>query len=548
MKTLFGYCCLVVLLAATPVRGDVSRELLDIQEQFYLNGDGRNVFPGATVLEPSLVNAFYTANGNQPAWTDRAYARQVVQLLRDSEQDGLNPADYHVEELQDLVEQYRQPASDRDMLRARTEVLLTDGVLLYAKHLIQGKVDPRTLDASWNYTRRKFDPVTTARALGDAIKARQVTQVIQQLRPDSDFYSLMRGELQRYRQLAEQEQFKPVPTDRVLRLGDRHSNVVALRRRLGQMAYLPAQSEQSDYFDMNLQQAVIRLQRDNGLDADGIVGQQSFRALNLSYRERVERLRINLDRVRWISQDVSDDFIVVNIAGFELYYIRDRELQWETPVMVGTIDTRTPVFQQRLRYLEFNPTWNTPRSLIQRGLFAKFKANPQYVLDKGYRLYDSNGAAVDPLTLDWGSYSASSFPFRVVQMPGPDNAMGRVKFMFPNRHAIYLHDTPSRTLFARSERAFSAGCIRVKEPLELARILLDDPDSWSAQQIRELVDSGVPQRVVQMEREVDVLLMYWTASPVSDSRIQFHHDIYNLDPAALAALDAPPVPSAFELL
>ena len=236
---------------------------------------------------------------------------------------------------------------------------------------------------------------------------------------------------------------------------------------------------------------------------------------------------------------MSDDYVVVNIAGYELYYMRNKQLQWETPVMVGTIDTRTPIFQARLRYLEFNPTWNTPRSLIRRSLFPKFKANPQYVIDKRYKLYDGKGGEVDPLSIDWNAYTARTFPYRVVQMPGPANAMGRVKFMFPNQHAVYLHDTPSRELFSRSQRAFSAGCIRVKNPLELARVLLDDPANWSADSIAALVDSGAPQQVASIQRKVDVLLMYWTVSPTSGGRIQFHHDIYQLDPAALAALDAP---------
>jgi len=533
------------LLLALPGQAEVSRALLDIHERLYLEQDGGAVFSDATVYEPILVGAFYESRDYQPAWIDPEYAGEMLQLLKSSEDEGLNPADYHYGELLELREEYRKLWSDKDYLHAKAEVLLTDGVLLYARHLIQGKVDPRTLDSSWNYARRDFVPAQVARNLADAIANRGVAAVLEGLKSDSGFYLLMKQQLRHYRQLAADEQFSPIPEDVVLHPGDRHRNVATLRKRLKQMSYLASNAPETDVFDGSVQEAVRQLQRDHDLDVDGVVGKQSYQVLNLSFSDKVDRLRINMDRLRWIRQELSDDYIVVNIAGYELYYMRNRQLQWETPVMVGTIDTRTPIFQARLRYLEFNPTWNAPRSLIMRNLFPKFKANPRYAIDKGYKFYDGKGAEVEPLSIDWNAYTARTFPYRVVQMPGPANAMGRVKFMFPNSHAVYLHDTPSRQLFSRNQRAFSAGCIRVKNPLELARVLLDDPSHWSADSIQALVDSGAPQQVVRMQREVDVMLIYWTASPTSGDRIQFHHDIYQLDPAALAALDAPPRSSGY---
>jgi murein L,D-transpeptidase YcbB/YkuD len=324
----------------------------------------------------------------------------------------------------------------------------------------------------------------------------------------------------------------------VLKPGQNHPNVRVLRSRLKQLSYLLPNSPETEYFDDQLEAATRLFQKDNGIDSDGVVGKQSYEVLNMTFQARVDRLRVNMDRYRWIRQEVGQEVIVVNIAGYELYYLRDGQLRWETPVMVGTIDTRTPIFQAQLRYLEFNPTWNVPRSIVQRSLFGKFAANPQYVVDKGYRLYDSNGAVVDPLSVNWSNYSSRSFPYRVVQMPGPDNAMGQVKFMFPNRHAVYLHDTPSKALFSRTQRAFSAGCIRVENPLDFAEALLDDPAQWSGDRIQQLVDGGEPQQVVRIQRQINVMLMYWTVSPTVSSRIQFHPDVYQLDAAALAALDA----------
>ncbi len=532
----------VLLLAGTPAaRAEgVSQALMDIQERLFLEGSGRDIFPGASIYQSDFIHEFYELADYQPVWTDSEYALQMLDLLHDSELEGLNPADYHYDTLQKLRSEYQEPWSDKDQLRAQAEMLLTDGILLYARHLNQGKVDPRTLDESWNYTRREFDPQQAAPQLLEAIRNRKVAETLDAMKPDLAFYRLMKHALVDYRRRAVEETFVPVPENKVLRLGDNHPNVTPLKRRLKQMGYLPQSASESAQFDQQLEQAVRRMQQENALDVDGIVGEQGFALMNLTFEERIDRLRVNLDRLRWISQDISTDFIVVNIAGFELYYIQDGALRWTTPVMVGTINTRTPIFQAQLKYLEFNPTWNAPRSIVGRSLLPKFRANPQYVVDKGYRLLDGQGRPVDPLSLDWSRYTAGNFPYRVVQMPGPANAMGQVKFMFPNRHAVYLHDTPSRSLFSRSQRAFSAGCIRVKEPLELARVLLDDPQRWSAGQIQALVDSGAPRQHVQMERDVDVMLMYWTVSPVDGERLRFSADIYGLDPAALQALDAAP--------
>ena len=536
----------VAALATSPaVTADVSRALLDIQERLYLERDGARVFDNAVVYEPSLVDAFYQQRGYQPAWTDAAYAREMLEILASSTLEGLNPADYHYDEIMALVEAFDAPWSDTDALRAQAEVLLTDGIVLYGKHLMQGKVDPRSLDASWNYSRRSLDPADVARNLADAIERKEVASKLEALKVDTPFYRLMREKLAYYRTRARTEQFSIVPSDKVLREGDRHPNVAALGKRLRQMGYLEGNNDAGSYFSPEMAAAVRALQRDHALDVDGIVGGQSFRVLNLSASERETLLRINLDRARWIRQDQTNEYIVVNIAGFELYYLRQGELIWQTPVMVGSIDTRTPIFRKRMRYLEFNPTWNVPRGLLSRSLYPRLASDPGYVDAKGYEFFGAGGK-VDPATIDWSAYSGANFPYRVVQKPGPQNAMGRVKFMFPNHHAVYLHDTPSRELFARSQRAFSAGCIRVKNPLELARLLLDDQDNWSAERIGALVDSARPQQVVQMQRPVDVLLMYWTVSPEDSRRLEFHEDIYGLDAAAFAALEAPPVTTPFD--
>jgi L,D-transpeptidase YcbB len=535
-----------VVLCGNPLlaQADVSREILNITERVFLNNDSQSVAGVAKIYQPEFINELYQQSRHQSLWSIKD-AGALLGLLRSSEREGLNPSDYHYNELLALQAEVGEGWVDPDVLDAQFDVLMSDGLMLYARHLVEGKIDPRTLDATWNYDRREYVADDVASRLIVAASRGEMPDLLNSLKPQSDFYQQMRLSLSYYRELADTEQFFLMPPDRVLKPDQSHANVLLLRRRLKQLSYLSPDSPETEYFDAQLADAVRLFQNDHGIDPDGIIGRQSYEVLNITFEQRVEQLRVNMDRLRWINQSVSNELLVVNIAGYELYYLKDGQLRWETPVMLGTIHTRTPIFQAQLRYLEFNPTWKVPRSIIMRSLFAKFRANPQYVIDKGYRLLDSSGKSVDPLSMNWSNFTASTFPYRVVQMPGTANAMGQVKFMFPNRHAVYLHDTPSRELFSRTQRAFSAGCIRVKDPLELARLLLDDPGKWSAENIDALIERGDPQTVARIQRKIDVMLMYWTVSPTSGSRIQFHPDVYNLDPQALLALDTTPSVAQF---
>jgi L,D-transpeptidase YcbB len=532
---LVALCCQLFSLSA---RADIQHELVDLTESLLLDGEGR-LPGGGQIFQPAIIEDFYAGNKYQPAWQSRQQAQVVLELLRDSTLDGLNPEDYHYSALMDLWSRRDQPQEQYDRARARFDVMLSDGFVLYIRHLLEGKVNPRQLDPTFNFSQRDFKPAVVAANLRQVIAEDRVAQIVEQARPDSPFYHQMRAALRHYRVLA-MDPFRSIPADAVLKPGQTHANILSLRQRLNELGYLRAGDLASRKYDGELVGAVKQFQRDHGIDVDGVVGAQSYAFLNMSWQARVDSLRINMDRVRWIYEDMSDDVIVVNIAGFELYYLRGDELLWEAPVMTGTVAHQTPIFTKRLKYLEFNPTWTVPRSIIGRSLFPKFSANPQYVIDNDYKLYDSKGQAVDPHSINWSAYNGRNFPYRVVQQPGDKNALGRVKFIFPNRYAIYLHDTPSRELFSRSARAFSSGCVRVKNPLEFAEVLLNDPENWSLQQVESLVDSRKPQHRVFLQRDVDVVLMYWTTSPTRGGRLQFHNDVYGKDPAAMAALEARP--------
>ena len=453
----------------------------------------------------------------------------------------MNPEDYHYSTLVSLADEYfaTRGRGDRERFRAAFDVLLSDGVLLYARHLQEGKIDPARVEATWNFPRRDFDARRVALALAEAIEQQTVVKRLNEFKPGLRFYRILKQELARYRTLAGEFDTLTLPEDTVLKPGMRHPNVALLRQQLERLGYDSVEAADAEFFDDGLTAAVKAFQGRHSIDPDGVVGRDSFRELNMTNEQRIDQIRLNLDRVRWVQDAIVDELVVVNIPGYELYFFRDAVLDWQTDVMVGTIRTQTPIFRADMSYLEFNPTWTVPRSIIGRSLYGKFAADPEYVAEHNYTLYNSDGTPVDPNEIDWASTSRSRFPYRVVQQPGPGNALGRVKFMFPNKYAIYLHDTPSKALFSRTARAFSAGCVRVRDPLKFAELLLRDENGWDRGKIDAVIDGG-ERTVVRFETPIDVMLMYWTASPDLVSGIQFHPDIYNRDARSLELLEEAP--------
>ena len=295
-------------------------------------------------------------------------------------------------------------------------------------------------------------------------------------------------------------------------------------------------ADPGDVFDEGVQQAVRDFQIAHGEDPDGIVGSKTIAAMNVSVLDRIDQLRVNLERARWIGELRDERHIIVNIAGYYAAVIEDGRPVWTTRVIVGDEYTRTPVFLDEIEYLEFNPTWTAPRSIIQNELAPKIIADPRYLERNDYYLAEANGRRVSPSSVDFSTLTPRNFRYWVVQEPGDKNALGRVKFMFPNAHSVYMHDTPSRQLFDKTKRTFSHGCIRTENPLELAELLLSD-QGWDAARIQSVLASGQRTRV-PLETSVPVAVLYWTADP-TPSGVRFYPDIYGRDAAVLEALNTP---------
>lgn len=514
-------------------------EALDATDEFIreyseMLGEGsKRAVAGQDIAAAALVSTFYARRGFHAAWGDTPRLQALLQLLRSAEEHGLNSDDYHYRVLSTWTDE-SDPAQ-----RAARDLIATDALVRFGYHLHLGKVDPNQLDSDWNLTRTlsNDEPIAVlertvaAPVLADFVAA--------ELAPNGPLYAGMRTALARYRAIARAGGWPPMPAGPTLRPGERAERVAALRARLRVTdAELDAKTSDEHLFDTNLAAAVTRFQLRHGLDGDGSVGVRTLAALNVPVAARIDQLRVNLERTRWVFRDHEPRYLIVNIAGFRAYLVENRKVVWESRVQVGKPFRKTPVFKATMTYLVLNPTWTVPPTVLKDDLIPKIQRNPAFLAQNDMVLLDRAGRPVDINTVDVRSVTPEHFPYSVRQEPGPKNALGRVKFMFPNKHFIYLHDTPNRRLFDRSERTFSSGCIRVEHPITLASLLLGNSTQWSEAQIEEKLKTA-KNETVKLKKPITVFLMYWTSEPDEHGDARFFGDVYALDQAVLHALQEP---------
>jgi murein L,D-transpeptidase YcbB/YkuD len=489
---------------------------------------------GARIALQERVHEFYARRGFRPAWNNVRNAGQLRRALADSYEDGLDPDDYHLPLLKELSSEVSRPAAT-DVLRAQYDVLLTEALLRLAYHLSFGKVDPETFDAQWNYG-RTLASTDVAAEVERALAAEDIYQRVEALKPTHPLYVELKRELALYR-AAEPGAWPMIASGPKLEPGASDPRVPVLRARLIANGDLESNAaSDSQNYDVPLAEAVRTYQQRMGLDSDGVVGPGTVAELNVPVADRIRQLRVNLDRGRVLLQDLPEAFVVVNIAGFTVYFVRGQQIVWNARVQVGKPYRRTPIFRSEINYLVFNPTWTVPPGIIQNDILPAAQRDPQSIARKGLKVLDATGGEVAPESIDWSKYKTGYIPYTLRQDPGPSNALGRVKLMFPSPYLVYLHDTPSQVLFDRSERTFSSGCVRVEHALELAQLVLNDPDRWSKESIDRIIASGQLQNVTLKQR-IPVLLAYWTTWVDPQGRMNFRRDVYGQDAKWAKALD-----------
>jgi len=501
-----------------------------------------HVVRGRRIVLTDIVARYYESQQFQPKWQDPARLDLLMAALADLVDDGLDPTDYHIEALQSFRTDLRTETALQPSEQADLELLATDAMMLSLYHLYLGKVDPVQLSSQWNFSTRPVSVERGFERLTAALDSGQIRETFARARPQHVWYQRGREALRTYRAIATAGGWSPISDGPTMKLGLDDPRVPTLRYRLtvtGDLAgdLQPPAPPMNLAFDAELEAAVKRFQERHGLTADGAVGPGTRAALNVPVSARIDQIRINLERARWVMHELHGEFVLVNVAGFDVSYFRNDEPIWTSKVIVGRPYRETPIFKSTITYVVLNPTWTIPPGILVKDKLPVIKRDPGYLKRNNIRVIDATGREVNPHSVDWSRYSGGRLPpFQLRQDPGDDNALGLVKIMFPNPYLVYLHDTPSKSLFEKDERIFSSGCIRVEKAFELAELVLNDPVRWN----RAALDAAVATRktqTVNLATPVPVLLLYWTAQPRPDGQVIFRNDVYGRDPATLEALN-----------
>ncbi len=522
-----------LLFAATPVS---AAPLADALKARLAHGVGIDADREGEDL--FILGRFYEGRAMAPLWvaedgpTERA--RQLLAVLADAAAEGLDSRDYGVQRIAALIDRGDSP----DAL-AELEFLLSDGLLGYGRDVSAGRLEPARVDPELFVQRLEVDPQAL---LAGAAMAEDLPRFMAALPPVRPEYVRLREALRAYRLLAAAGGWPRVPEGPSLKPGRTDPRVALLRERLAVTGELPAETARPGdphLFDPDLEAAVRLFQRRHGLEPDGAVGKATLAALNVPATDRVRQIALNMERWRWLPRDLGDRYLIVNLAAFELALFDGGEVAHTARVIVGEPFRRTPVFSDSMTFLELNPYWYVPPRIAREEILPRIRKDPAHLAKNGYTLlsdWSEKAVAVDPATVDWAALGGR-FPFRLRQEPGEGNALGRIKFMFPNRFDVYLHDTPSKRLFERAARTFSHGCIRVQNPLDLAAAVLrlTGTAGWDRAALDAAVASGKRQ-VVRLARPLPIHITYVTAFVEPDGTVQFRDDVYGRDRRLTAAL------------
>ncbi len=519
-----------------------------VQDQIRLKLE--NIQPGeGLIIRNQNLNtsdqtyAFYANREFKEAWSSDGILTEIAYELRfeikQAEFDGLNPANYNLSLIESFFksfEENKKSNSENNAVDlADLDLLLSDSYFYLSSHLERGKVDPTKIESKWEIT-RKSRKVNHLELLEAALQSGSIRKSLESLYPSFDMYRKGREVIRALneRKKSDSIDWKTVKIDKTLKLGDANSGIPALRQRLVFWNYLESyESEDPRLYDSAMFAAVKEFQKRNGMEPDGALGKLTVNALNQSPRYLMDIAAVNMERLRWLPDTLRDsELIVVNIANYQLDYLSKGDTMFTGKVIVGKQYHASPIFSAPMKYIVFSPYWNVPNSIARNELIPSIRKNPSYLSNKNMEVVTHSGKLIDPSAVNW---SSKSFPYMIRQKPGGDNALGLVKFMFPNKYSVYLHDTPSKSLFEREDRALSHGCIRLQHPEQLAKLLLSDIPGWTDEKIQTSMHQ-TKEQIVNLNREIPVILIYLTFWADSKGQGHFRPDIYDRDKEILVAL------------
>jgi murein L,D-transpeptidase YcbB/YkuD len=474
------------------------------------------------------IAAWYEQRNYAPIWIQdgqptKASEEAIFVLLR-ADKDGLVPAEYRADVMFPKLDQ------EGDAGLADFEVSLSEAVALYGQHLRSGRVEPNKINRELVLYPEE---ISANRMLQHLAEADNLTQTLRDFSPNTPRYDRMRDLLQKLFVARAKGGWTKIPGGDVLKPGMSDPRVPLLRQRLIESKDMEPEAHESDVYDGSLVRALQYFQFRMGLETDGVVGPATLAQLNIDVDERIRQVELNLERRRWMQADFGNPYVFVNLADQVVKVVKDEKTVHAAVTQVGAPYFRTPVFTDQMEYLDFNPYWNVPFSIATKEYLPKLKRNPYALQSQNIRVL-RDGNVVNPGQVPWHSYSRSNFPVRLRQDPGPRNALGRVKFMFPNKFNIYIHDTPSKSKFQSAARYFSHGCIRVEDPFKMAEVILG-LQGVSRAEIDSISSAG-RRKIVKLENPLPVHVVYLTAWVNKDGSIHYRRDVYGRDEILAKAL------------
>ncbi len=474
------------------------------------------------------ITAWYEQRNYMPLWLQDGLptkaSEEVIFVLLRADKDGLFPAEYRADVMFPKLDQ------DGDAGLADFEVSLSEAAVRYGQHLRSGRVEPNAINRELVLYPEE---ISAGRLLQLLALSDDLTGTLLDFAPNTARYDRMRDLLQKLFVARATGGWTEVPEGAPLKPGMSDPRVLLLRQRLIESKDLEPDAHEGELYDGSLVRSLQYFQFRMGLEPDGVVGPNTLAQLNVTVDERIKQVELNLERRRWMQADFGDPHVFVNLADQVVKFVKNGKTVHAAVTQVGKPYHRTPVFTDHMEYLDFNPYWNVPHSIATKEYLPKLRRNPYALQSQNIRVL-RNGSVVDPGRIPWSSYSGSNFPVRLRQDPGPRNALGRVKFMFPNKFNIYMHDTPSKSNFERASRYFSHGCIRLEDPLKMAEVILE-LEGLSRADIDSIVSSG-QRKVVKLEVPLPVHIVYLTAWVNKDGSVHYRRDIYGRDEILARAL------------
>jgi murein L,D-transpeptidase YcbB/YkuD len=491
---------------------------------------------GVQLSATQFIPRLYHATQFRPVWSDPNKVDQLLRAIAAMELDGLDPKDYYLDKLQAL--RSRNKETKDPLVALDFDLLLSEAFARVIYHAHYGKVDPERFDDSWNIE-NEYKGKRGPEAVLDAINGPSLYDAIESLKPQQPVYRKLRDALAKYRAIQAAGGWGNIPAGQNIELGKSDPRIPAIRHRLALTGDLPTQADNKlDLYDDELLLAVEKFQKRHDLPIRSRIDSALLRTMSLPPKVWIDVLRVNLERARWILRADDPSYVLVNIAAFHIYYVKDRKRVWEKEVQVGRTFSKTPLFRDEIKYFVLNPMWTVPPGVLAETVLPSAKKSARYIRDRGLHVLDDTGHEVAPESVHWHKFDANNLPYTITQDPGEGNALGVIKFMFPNQYHVYLHDTVNQLGYDARVRTMSWGCIHVKDPLELAAQLMAGT-KWDLAALQAQVKRRKSE-TVYLPKPVPVYLLYWTAAIDKDDNLAFYTDVYNRDRTVISLLNKPP--------